>query len=352
MGILHNVQTKKLSTIITKVFFIIICNMLVCSAQASENKILVTPAKLNFSNFHDKFTAIGQVKSEHSRTYNAKITGTINSIAISQGRNVSAGDVLITIDEDLANATKELAQATFDAAESSHKRDLSLLEKKIISSDISDKSKVALEGARFDLVNALNKYEDMIITAPYDGYIGVVRARVGDDVKIGDYLFSIVANGEKTVFVDLPETMHAKIDQDSLIYAYDSNNTKIQGKLIAVSDYLNDNGTITAKVTFPADSFLIHGSYIEVEMIFSQHEALAIPEKILLKNNNGNFVYKITDDNKIEQVYITTGSRTDNMIEVISGKLQKDDLLVLSGLTKVYDGAVIEIIDAASDQPN
>ena len=87
-------------------------------------------------------------------------------------------------------------------------------------------------------------------------------------------------------------------------------------------------------------------------MIFDQHNAAAIPEKILLKNNQGNFVYKITEDNKSQQVYIITGARTDNMIEVLSGEIQAGDSLVLSGLTKVYDGATIEIInETAETQP-
>ena len=50
----------------------------------------------------------------------------------------------------------------------------SLFPKKIISKEVSDKSKVALEIARADLANANNTYNNMIITAPFDGYVGVV----------------------------------------------------------------------------------------------------------------------------------------------------------------------------------
>lgn len=38
---------------------------------------------------------------------------------------------------------------------------------------------------------ALKTYNDMIITAPFNGKIGVIKPMVGDEVKIGDYLFSI-----------------------------------------------------------------------------------------------------------------------------------------------------------------
>jgi|GEM_PF-852714 len=345
-------RTLKDKTIVSGFLLAILIGLTIFPVQANEGQILVLPTTIGYYDFHEKFTAIGQCKSEQSKTYYAKTTGTIDSISIIQGKNVSANDVLITINADIAEANKSKSEASFESAKTTYERDVSLLKKKIISSEVSNKSKVALEVAKSDLVNMLSKYEDMIITAPYDGYVGVVNARAGDDVKVGDYLFSLIAKGDKTIFIELPENMHAKIDQNSLIYATDLNNKKIQGRVIAVSDYLNDNGTITAKLAFAADSNLIHGSYVEVEMIFDQHNAVAIPEKILLKNNQGNFVYKITEDNKSQQVYIITGARTDNMIEVLSGEIQAGDSLVLSGLTKVYDGATIEIInETAETQP-
>jgi RND family efflux transporter MFP subunit len=342
------INKNELQFLMLKVFLVAFSIMPIATLAAQE-ATLVRPIKIGYYEFYEKFTAIGQCKSENSKTYYAKAAGTINSIAIVQDKNVSAGDVLITIDADMAEVTKSKAEAAFESAKMTYDRDMSLLEKKIISSEVSNRSKVALEIARADLVAARNKYEDMVITAPYGGYVGVVNARIGDDVKMGDYLFSLVAKGDKTVFVELPEIMHSRIDQNSSIYVSDVGGSKIQGQVIAVSDYLNDNGTITAKLAFPSSSKLVHGSYVEVEMIFDQHKALAVPEKVLLKNNQGNFVYKISEENKVQQVYITTGTRTDRMIEVISGELQVGDLIVLNGLTKVYDGALVAIIDDSPD---
>ncbi len=341
-----NIDLKKTFHLYSYLVVLIILN--ICPTQTKAYEILVSEQKIENYSLHSKFTAIGRCKSEHSRTYYAKVSGTVDSISIEQGKNISAGDMLITIDADIAQATKAQAAASLNSTQTTHRHNLALLDKKIISSEVVNKSEVALEIAKTKLINAENLYQDMIITAPYDGYIGVVNARVGDDVKVGDYLFSLVAKGAKTVFVELPENMYSKIDKNSLVYTYDSDNNQIQGDVIAVSDYLNDNGTLTVKLAFPADSKLIHGSYIETELIFDQHEGLAIPERALLKNNNGNFIYKITEGNKAQQVYITTGERTDDMIEVLSGDLQIGDSLITSGLTKVFDGADVKIIDESS----
>ncbi|MEM6339368.1 MAG: efflux RND transporter periplasmic adaptor subunit [Pseudomonadota bacterium] len=319
------------------------------STKISNGEILesvgVVPAKIISYNFQDQFTAVGQCKLEKSKTYHAKVDGTINSISIIQGKNVSKGDVLITIDSTIAKAQKSKAEASFESAKSIHERDLSLLAKKIISKEVSDKSKVALEIARADLANANNTYNNMIITAPFDGYVGVVHARTGDDVKMGDYLFSLIANGNKTIFVELPETLFGKIDKNSEIFALDIDNNRARGSVLAVSNYLNDNGTITAKLAFPYETKIMHGSYIETQIIFNKHRALGLPEKTILKNNKGNFVYAISEENKIKQIYVQTGTRTDNMIEIISDDLKEGDLVVLEGLTKVYEGVQVQIIE-------
>ncbi len=340
-------NNSKLSKYIKSLSKIILIAILF-SAKITNAEILesvgVVPAKIISYNFQDQFTAVGQCKLEKSKTYHAKVDGTINSISIIQGKNVSKGDILITIDSAIAKAQKSKAEASFESAKSIHERDLSLLAKKIISKEVSDKSKVALEIARADLANANNTYNNMIITAPFDGYVGVVHARTGDDVKMGDYLFSLIANGNKTIFVELPETLFGKIDKNSEIFALDIDNNRARGSVLAVSNYLNDNGTITAKLAFPYETRIMHGSYVETQIIFNKHRALALPEKTILKNNKGNFVYAISEENKIKQIYVETGTRTDNMIEIASEDLKEGDLVVLEGLTKVYEGVQVEII--------
>jgi RND family efflux transporter MFP subunit len=317
---------------------------LVCNAEMPGAVSVITTA-VKTHDFYEKFTAIGQSKSENSKTYYSKVDGTIDSISIIQGKDVLKDDVLLTIDSAIANATISKAKAAFESAKSIHERDLSLLEKKIISKEVSDKSKVTLEIARADLVTAMNTYDNMILKAPFDGYVGVVHARTGDDVKDGDYLFSLIAKGNKTIFIELPEILFGKIDNDSDVFAYDINNQKAQGSVLAVSNYLNDNGTITAKLAFSPETKIMHGSYVETEITFNKHSGLALPERTVLKNNNGNFVYMISDDNIVKQVYIKTATRTGDMIEVIADELKEGDMVILSGLTKVYDGAKVAIIE-------
>lgn len=319
------------------------------TANGGQPNIGVTQTLVEETNFYEKYIAIGQCKSENSRTYYAKVNGVVDFIAISEGKAVKRGDKLISIDTAIAEALKSKAESAFKLANTNNKRDLSLLNKNFISRESIDKSNAALENARADLASAMDKYGDMVIRAPFDGKIGVVRTQVGNDLKIGDYLFSLIANdtstGEKTVLVELPENLNGQIDSYSEVNLLLTNGKKVQGRISAISDYLSDNGTITAKLTFPADTKVVHGSFVECEIIYNHHKGLAINEKSVLKNNKGNFVYKITPENKIKQIYIKTGTRLNDLIEIFSPDLAVGDRIVLEGLTKIFEGAGVELID-------
>ena len=261
-------------------------------AFTHQDKVIVTAFKIKEYDFYEKFTTVGQCKSDKSRSFYSKVNGTVDFISNTQGQNVNSGDVLIAIDREIAEATKSRAIASFESAKSTYNRNFSLLEKNVSSQDLLNKSKVNFETAKTELTNAINNYNDMIIKAPFDGYIGVAPLRVGDDVKVGDYLFSFISGGEKIVFIELPEAMYKKINDSSEVYVSDLNKKQIQGKILAVSNYLNDNGTMTSKLSFPKITNIIHGSYVDINIIFNKHKGIGIAERAIIKNNEGNFIYK------------------------------------------------------------
>lgn len=317
----------------------------VSSAIAQQQPaILVKPEKIGHFEFYNKFTAISRCEFETSRDYYAKVAGTVEEVSVVQGAYVTKGSALIVIDKNLAEATKTQGEAGFQFAEENYHKDVSLLAKKIISKEALSNSKVALEQSRIELAKSINTYEDMIIKAPFNGYVGVIRANPGDEVKVGDYLFSFIAEANKILFLELPENLLGKIDENTVVNVKDTDNKDVVGKIIASTGYVSNTGTVTVKAVFPKETKLVHGSYVSVNLVYARHKGLAIPEKAVLKNDEGNFVYKITQGNSVKQVYITPGIRTGEMIELLSGDIAENDLIVIDGLTKVYDGAVVELI--------
>ena len=132
-----------------------------------QDAVDIEITKVEYHDFYERFVVVGQSRAENSKTYYAKTAGTIDSIAITQGQEVKKGDVLLTIDLEIAEATKTKAEASFESAKSTYDRDFSLWKKKIISKEVLDKSKVALETAKADLATENEKYQNMIMPSKY-----------------------------------------------------------------------------------------------------------------------------------------------------------------------------------------
>ena len=315
------------------------------SANSDSTKTVIKSGKVTRLEVFDKLNVIGQCKHEQSRTYQANISGIIESVILAQGNKVKKGDLIITIDKNLAESTYSSANASLKSAESAYFRDKTLFEKKHLSKESLEKSVVNFAKSKHEFEQASKLYSNMLIRAPFDGEIGVIRVKSGDKVKEGDYLFNIIAAGNKNVFFAIPEIFHDKIDKNTEILMLDSKGNKLNAFVDSISNYISDHGTVDIKVTIHDQNDIIHGSYINAELIINKHFGLVIPELSVLKNDNGNFVYKITEDSTIKQIYIKLGSRLGESIELISNEIKEGDLVVTEGLTKVYEGAHIVILD-------
>ena len=321
---------------------LLILSFYISTTSFASDTINVRAEQIVEKKFASHYQAVGLCREELSKEYNAKVEGVIDNVLVSNNQRVTKGQVIITIDQTIAEATKNKATEIYNATEKSHQRNLSLFKKDILSKEAIDNSQVALENAKLDLALAVKQHEDMIIATPFDGIVGVIHPQIGDNIKLGDYLFTIISPGTKHVILELPENLYQKITLQSEVFVTDLDGKNIPGKIIAISDYLKNNGAVSAKVSFSNDAHILHGSYVTVDFVFNHHTGLAANGKGVLKNNTGNFVYKI-EQGKAKQIYVTTSSRSGTDIEVISPDLTIGDFIITEGLTKISEGSSVTI---------
>lgn len=308
--------------------------------------IIVKPHVIEHYDFYETFDGVGQVKYVNSQYGIAKKSTTVEYVTAMQGKQIAKGDTIILLDSIQAMQAAIKAEAELKYAQNAVTRDESLYASKVISEEVLEESKISLERAMLEVVDTKKNLEDFIIRAPFDGIVDVIKTRVGDEVNVGDRLFTIIAPGKKEIIVELPQTLDGKFNDKTSIYASDAKGSVVKGKLIAMSSALSQSGTLATKVLFDENSNFLHDSYVKVMFEYNQHSSLAVPEKAVMKNNTGDFVYKITKDNKIVQLYIETGIRSNDKIEILSSNILAGDKIVLEGLTKVFDGSEVQFVPA------
>jgi len=89
------------------------------------------------------------------------------------------------------------------------------------------------------------------------------------------------------------------------------------------------------------NSELIPGSLLEIQIKYNIRDALSIPDTSVMNQGAKKFVYKVLENNTVDKFEVTTGTRYEGNIEILSG-LSIEDKVVAEGLTKVRPGAKIK----------
>lgn len=328
------------------IIFLSICIISCCTIAEEQESIPVKATKVQMADLYNVFSVVGQCKNDTSRDYYANVSGTVDLVSSSQGGKVHKGDVLLVINQDLATSTKSQAES-LKTTMASYNRDKELFAKKYISSDVLEKSSSTLETAKLAFTKAMNGYNDMVIVAPFDGNIGIIKLRIGDKVQQGNYLFSIIAQNSttKSILMELPEGLYNQVSKSTNLVITDNNGDKINGKIAEISQYVSDNGTISAKVIVDSNSNIVHRSYVHIDLIINKHRNLAVPDQSVQSNSKGNyFVYKL-NDNKVQQLYVKIGTSLNGLTEIISDEIKEGDMVVVEGITKINDASVVKLLD-------
>ncbi|BDU60449.1 RND transporter [Candidatus Rickettsia kotlanii] len=324
------------------VLFTLLISLSTMANKKEEEKITgVKATKVQIAELYDIFNIVGQCQNDNNRDYYANATGVVEQVSAHQGEIVKKGDILLVIDKNIAETTKSRAAALLNTKQEDYNRKEALFAKKLVSNEEYNRAKSELEDAKFNYSKALKTYNDMIITAPYSGKIGVIKSMVGDEVKIGDYLFSITrTENSQSIFIELPESLSGTVGVDTEVLIAG----KIKSTIRAISHYLSDNGTLTAKIILPMGTKILHNSFVDVMLIINPHKNLTVPESCIQRNNQGNFIYKI-DGCTIKQLYVQIGTRTEGLIEIISDNIKAGDLVVTEGMTKIGNGSKVKILE-------
>ena len=102
---------------------------------------------------------------------------------------------------------------------------------------------------------------------------------------------------------------------------------------------------VKAKLANP-DGKLRPGLFARADLGVSHREAvLMIPEEAILQRSDGQVVFRLAGEGKVERRVVHTGVYKDGRVEVVSG-LAPGDHVVTRGHTALIDGSVVAVRNA------
>ena len=184
------------------------------------------------------------------------------------------------------------------------------------------------------------------VLAPFTGIVISRAYRGGEDVARGEVLAQLtdITNMEVRAFVPLKHLPRTVVGDTISVFAA---NVAYEGKiraLVPTGDVRSQ--TFEARIDLPvaATGDWTVGQLVSVAVpIRPKASTIAIPRDALVLRHNGNFVYRINDDNTAEQIPVELGDSVGDLISV-SGALQEGDRVAIRGAENLRDGAPVKVV--------
>lgn len=299
----------------------------------------------------------GRVEPIREAEVRARVPGIVLHRKFVEGSDVKAGDVLFEIDPAslkiaLARAKGELAraEATLFDAKVLVDRYAPLLKSQAVSKQTFDAAQAAylsasasVISAKADVDSAELNLDYATVRAPISGRIG--RANVSEGMLVGQSDTTLLATIQQLdhVYVDFTQSVtdtlkyrqsleeNTAANSTQLMAKLDGYDKGFEGKLLFSDSQVDEKtGNVVLRGLFPnANKVLLPGMYVRVEAVQSHSaQAILIPQRAVMRSNNGAFVYVVNDQDTVEVRSIVTGSMSQNLWRITQGLNAGDKVII------------------------
>jgi len=277
------------------------------------------------------------------RIFNEEV-GRITNLPYYQGDAVEKDAIIASIDDSLIQAELKKAEANLKQAKVNVKRINSLYRKKLASEDELARTRTIFETTSAEVSLLQTRLSHTQIKAPFSGIISERLKETGDVVPVHSHILTIFDPAEIKIVVPVSELLLSNI----------KTNDTVQVRIDALGE---KQYPATIKRIFPTIDPQTRKGRMEIQLetipdgarpgqlcrvtVDTQTTARRnIPFAAIRHDSQGEFVFRVTPDNKVESVRVQTGILLGNQMEILEG-LEIDDRVVVKGFIGLRDGKEI-----------
>ncbi|MGH8129309.1 MAG: efflux RND transporter periplasmic adaptor subunit [Steroidobacteraceae bacterium] len=310
-------------------------------ANEAPPAVAVLTATVAPVQWRDTIEALGTARANESVTMTAKVSEIVRKVAFESGDIVEAGDVLVDLSSGAQLAGLEEVRAAYQEAERQLKRQQELADRQLVAVSEIDTQRAARDAAlaRMNVVRA--SLSDRVITAPFDGVLGLRQVSPGSLVTPGTPIATLDDISIIKLDFSVPERYLAVLarGQDVVARSETYPDRDFEGTVTSVDsriDAVTRSVTVRAEVPNP-ERLLRPGMLMSVRLFQAPRDTLVVPEIAVLQVGVESFVFRISKSQTAERVKVDLGARRKGEVE-IAGGLSAGDVIVTEGAVKLRDG--------------
>lgn len=319
----------------------------------------------------------GRVEAIKDAEIRARVTGIVTEINFKQGSEVTAGQLLFTIDPAPYRATRAQAAAQLQRTQADAKsarllaqRYAKLIKANAISRQEYDNAIATAGQADANVAAAKAALQSADIDLGYTKVESPITGRIGKSLVTEGALVSASAATQLAtvqqldrVYVDLTRSttelaqlrralangdleQTADGEAKAQVILEDGSNYEAEGKLLFSGVTVDPTtGQVNLRAEFPnPDQILLPGMYVRVRLQQGIDEkALLVPQQAVQRTADGLSSLMLVKDGKVHVSPVSLGSGVDGQWIVTKG-LSAGDVVIVEGFQKIRPGAAVQPI--------
>lgn len=319
--------------------------------KKEEAAVPVEVAQVTVGPIDAAYRGTATLEAEDEATVMAKTNGVIEQVLAEEGQRVSSGQVLARMETDRLKLEAARAKAEADKAQQNFERNTTIYDKHLISKELYDQSRFALDAARaaYDLAQLTLRESE--IRAPISGVVSARYIKVGNAIQPNAAAFKITQMDMLHAHIYVPERdIHKLAPKQIATMTVDAWPDKtFKGTILRVNPVV-DASTGTVKVTVAmagSQGELKPGMFGRVEILYDRRDAaVLVPKDAVLTEDAAQSVFVVADS-KARRRAIKVGYSDSSNYEVLEG-LKNGDSVVTTGQANLKDDAKVHVVNPTS----
>lgn len=276
----------------------------------------------------------------------SEMAGRVTHIGFEEGGTVSAGQVLLRINDDDLQAELRQVQANLKVARDDEQRKEQLLAVNGISREAFDASAAARIGleAHADLLQA--RIAKTVMRAPFSGSVGLRNVSVGSYIAPGTAIAHLRQLSPIKIDLAVPERNGRNLKPGVPITFTLEGDPTVHSATVYAKEPGVDASSRTVRVrarTANADGKLVPGAFARVELALERiPDAISVPTEAVIPDIQGQKVMVLRNGMAVSQ-RVDLGIRLPRAVQLTSG-VQAGDTVLVTGLLAVRDSMRVNAI--------
>jgi membrane fusion protein (multidrug efflux system) len=325
---------------------------------------------------------IGQLDSPQNVEIRARVEAFVDKVPFTEGTEVKKDDLLFELDKKpilerlaAAKAMQAEAKASLNKYEKDVARLKPLAEKRAVPQQDLDNALASVDVGKASMLTAEAHVQSAEIDlgycdvrAPTSGLIGARLVSIGELVgKSEPTLLATISTLDPIWFYGrISEVGYLKAETEArrtnrkvsdlpvTLVLSDGSVHPAKGKFVFIDRAVDPTtGTLRVRAEFPnPDKLLRPGMFGRIRVdLGTRPDSVLVPEKTVVELQGKNFVWVLGPENKTSQRPVKVGEQVGDQILILEG-LKPGDRIILEGLQKVREGAVVQPSTAAGAAPD